>query len=1066
MNQISLTSEHDTSWEDVDDSCLENIKLLKATYSKLFNQQGETCKTLLLRLFENIEFIVQREFTDYKKLDTKYKNMVRQCQLYEKIFKQRNCQWSFLNDESCDTYADHSLTMITPFHAQAAAPDLLQSTTAIGTYRNRHRKRSTLFVSHLSNSKYASTPTSVKKHQESLLAPVASVEQGTTKISPIFDNDIFNQTNSFFATSSVGIQCTLYKDDVDCSIDVIPRMNREQTDDIRNDTLENVLVENRRDQSIQYEIMQETMIEQYCQTSQNIGKVSVDNQTQYDSELFIEPCQICIERRQNFTQTIEQETQYVILASSCLVQTDNIESSSTGIQCTLCKDDVDCSINVIPRMDRAQTDDIRNDTLENVLVENRRDQSIQYEIMQETMIEQYCQTSQDIDKIFVDNQTQSDGELFIEPCQICVERRQNFTHTIEQETQYVIFTSSCLVQTDDIESPSSSTGIQCTLYKDDVDCSIDVIPRMDGEQTENIRNDTSENVLVENLRDQSIQYEIMQETMIEQYCQTSQDIDKIFVDNQTQSDGELFMEPCQICIERRLNFTETVEQETQYVIFTSSRLIQTDCKQNQDSCSQTPCFEMIHEHTQATIIQQDVGLQTSLIDQTEQMCDKDIQTDQTAVLSTVYDSVIHSSFPAYSSTIYLTLPSYRDCVDEAIQCTDPSILETSSSKRLSSILLLPLTSNRLPPPPSSRRSNRLSDIDNIKNTSMQTEQETDTSLDERQRLAQDIARLRESNEKKDETIQWWIESSTNAKIKCKELTKQIQLLSKNRRQTETNLLDVLEQLTLVWKIMCCENETDDGDKENSWPLPPVGECLKTPINGRLLSNQSMFDENIDESSLITRINSLCQLIVERFQVDNKWHMDYEKGICDNNKLCNDDNNQIKLIPLDIDHYNDELTMLNNQLDKEQNAKYELIQKLDKATQLIEQMMCDHKSEKNELELLLMGKDEQITKLVSKDIGHANKEYDILQQLNNEKEKELNKITEEYAMLYYEYEAERRRNIDLSEAKDRLCDHIKTLSDELGDKEVKQEKLTIKSGQQHKLIHYMLPKIDCTPTPKK
>ncbi|CAF0732631.1 unnamed protein product [Didymodactylos carnosus] len=938
MNQISLTSEHDTSWEDVDDSCLENIKLLKATYSKLFNQQGETCKTLLLRLFENIEFIVQREFTDYKKLDTKYKNMVRQCQLYEKIFKQRNCQWSFLNDESCDTYADHSLTMITPFHAQAAAPDLLQSTTAIGTYRNRHPKRSTLFVSHLSNSKYASTPTSVKKHQESLLAPVASVEQGTTKISPIFDNDIFNQTNSFFATSSVGIQCTLYKDDVDCSIDVIPRMNREQTDDIRNDTLENVLVENRRDQSIQYEIMQETMIEQYCQTSQNIGKVSVDNQTQYDSELFIEPCQICIERRQNFTQTIEQETQYVILASSCLVQTDNIESSSTGIQCTLCKDDVDCSINVIPRMDRAQTDDIRNDTLENVLVENRRDQSIQYEIMQETMIEQYCQTSQDIDKIFVDNQTQSDGELF--------------------------------------------------------------------------------------------------------------------------------MEPCQICIERRLNFTETVEQETQYVIFTSSRLIQTDCKQNQDSCSQTPCFEMIHEHTQATIIQQDVGLQTSLIDQTEQMCDKDIQTDQTAVLSTVYDSVIHSSFPAYSSTIYLTLPSYRDCVDEAIQCTDPSILETSSSKRLSSILLLPLTSNRLPPPPSSRRSNRLSDIDNIKNTSMQTEQETDTSLDERQRLAQDIARLRESNEKKDETIQWWIESSTNAKIKCKELTKQIQLLSKNRRQTETNLLDVLEQLTLVWKIMCCENETDDGDKENSWPLPPVGECLKTPINGRLLSNQSMFDENIDESSLITRINSLCQLIVERFQVDNKWHMDYEKGICDNNKLCNDDNNQIKLIPLDIDHYNDELTMLNNQLDKEQNAKYELIQKLDKATQLIEQMMCDHKSEKNELELLLMGKDEQITKLVSKDIGHANKEYDILQQLNNEKEKELNKITEEYAMLYYEYEAERRRNIDLSEAKDRLCDHIKTLSDELGDKEVKQEKLTIKSGQQHKLIHYMLPKIDCTPTPKK
>ncbi|CAF1156335.1 unnamed protein product, partial [Didymodactylos carnosus] len=77
-----------------------------------------------------------------------------------------------------------------------------------------------------------------------------------------------------------------------------------------------------------------------------------------------------------------------------------------------------------------------------------------------------------IGKVSVNNQTQYDGELFIEPCQICIERRQHFTQTIEQETQYVKFTSSCLVQTDDIEireSPSSSAEIQCTLYKDDVE---------------------------------------------------------------------------------------------------------------------------------------------------------------------------------------------------------------------------------------------------------------------------------------------------------------------------------------------------------------------------------------------------------------------------------------------------------------------------------------------------------------------------------------------------------------------------------------------------------------------
>lgn len=89
--------------------------------------------------------------------------------------------------------------------------------------------------------------------------------------------------------------------------------------------------------------------------------------------------------------------------------------------------------------------------------------------------------------------------------------------------------------------------------------------------------------------------------------------------------------------------------------------------------------------------------------------------------------------------------------------------------------------------------------------------------------------------------------------------------------------------------------------------------------------------------------------------------------------------------------------------------------------------------------------------------------------------------EEYAALYGEFECERRRNMDLTEARDRLADHIKILSDELGDREVSahsfhqtfthlfqinQEKLLIKSCQQNKLINYMLPQIDCSPMPRK
>ncbi|CAF3143988.1 unnamed protein product [Rotaria sp. Silwood2] len=91
---------------------------------------------------------------------------------------------------------------------------------------------------------------------------------------------------------------------------------------------------------------------------------------------------------------------------------------------------------------------------------------------------------------------------------------------------------------------------------------------------------------------------------------------------------------------------------------------------------------------------------------------------------------------------------------------------------------------------------------------------------------------------------------------------------------------------------------------------------------------------------------------------------------------------------------------------------------------------------------------------------------IIQQQLDEKEKEMNKIIEEYAILYGEYETERRRNMDLTEARDRLADHIKILSDELGDREINQEKLLIKSCQQNKLINYMLPQIDCSPMPKK
>jgi len=91
---------------------------------------------------------------------------------------------------------------------------------------------------------------------------------------------------------------------------------------------------------------------------------------------------------------------------------------------------------------------------------------------------------------------------------------------------------------------------------------------------------------------------------------------------------------------------------------------------------------------------------------------------------------------------------------------------------------------------------------------------------------------------------------------------------------------------------------------------------------------------------------------------------------------------------------------------------------------------------------------------------------FIQEQLDEKEKQMNRIIEEYAILYGEYESERRLNIDLAEARDRLADHIKILSDELGDREISQEKLLIKSCQQNKLINYMLPQIDCSPMPKK
>ncbi|CAF3245263.1 unnamed protein product [Rotaria socialis] len=90
---------------------------------------------------------------------------------------------------------------------------------------------------------------------------------------------------------------------------------------------------------------------------------------------------------------------------------------------------------------------------------------------------------------------------------------------------------------------------------------------------------------------------------------------------------------------------------------------------------------------------------------------------------------------------------------------------------------------------------------------------------------------------------------------------------------------------------------------------------------------------------------------------------------------------------------------------------------------------------------------------------------IIQQQMDEKEKQMIDL-EEYAILYGEYETERRRNLDLTEARDRLADHIKILSDELGDREINQERLLIKSCQQNKLINYMLPQIDCSPMPKK
>ncbi|CAF0946124.1 unnamed protein product [Didymodactylos carnosus] len=74
MNELSTIS-----FEEVDDSCL-----LKITYVQLIDIYAPKFRHFLLRLFDSIEYIVERELNDFKKLDFKYRSMVRQCQIYAK----------------------------------------------------------------------------------------------------------------------------------------------------------------------------------------------------------------------------------------------------------------------------------------------------------------------------------------------------------------------------------------------------------------------------------------------------------------------------------------------------------------------------------------------------------------------------------------------------------------------------------------------------------------------------------------------------------------------------------------------------------------------------------------------------------------------------------------------------------------------------------------------------------------------------------------------------------------------------------------------------------------------
>ncbi|CAF0925592.1 unnamed protein product [Adineta steineri] len=89
-----ISTSTDMQDENIHES-LFNLKRLKDGYASIVDKLGYgKFKPYLQRLFHSVEIMLVHEVTEFKKIDAKYQDMVRQCHIYEKtltMLKENNC---------------------------------------------------------------------------------------------------------------------------------------------------------------------------------------------------------------------------------------------------------------------------------------------------------------------------------------------------------------------------------------------------------------------------------------------------------------------------------------------------------------------------------------------------------------------------------------------------------------------------------------------------------------------------------------------------------------------------------------------------------------------------------------------------------------------------------------------------------------------------------------------------------------------------------------------------------------------------------------------------------------